>query len=747
MTNFSASTWITLEGGYAEVVPSEYALQTVTLNDTPSGGTIAWNTAENASALAVASGTTIVQPMTAASPGVPTAIGVVATPSPGWTFVNWTVNDSAAAYVVTGTVFSQVEFNSTGVVPLTITANFAVGGSVAGTLTVSPAGSGSVTLGLHPNHLTGGNGTVPNASFYVEEFPNSGFVVTGLSVTNGSALLVAGTTPVTRPWAPWVWIVTPNASAISLNATFAPLAYPVTFVANSPSGTPVGTLNGTPLTEDETVWLANGTYSLSVVLGSGVTFSSWTTSWSRLNLSNSSLPTTRLNVTGSGSVYALGQVGAPSPIVSASISPGEVDLLPGGSAGFNASVRCLGNTSCPSGATFAWSLTNATAGSLNATTGAAVEFLAGSVYATTDLLVNATLNGTSVTATAGPVAVVPALTGVVVVSLVPLTIYAGQSVGLTANISCTDALPCPSGATYDWNGGNASLGTVLSATGRTTTYESTPGVNGTAVVTVTATLNGANATAFADVAVVLPLLTGVVVAPATLATSAGASTNFSATPSCSAGAPCPAGTTFAWTLSPSALGTLSSASGAATVFTAGTSNVSGWLNASGTLNGVVVSASSVPVSVAAGPVVLVRVSIAPATATLGVGQSESFAANLSCSPSPCPSGIVVSWSLSAPVGTLSASTGAGVVFNATAAGNATLSANATVGGASSSGSAALTVTGVPGSGTTSSTPFYESPLLWLAVVVVLVVIFAAAILMRRDPTPPGPGSPGGTAPP
>ena len=260
MTNFSQSTWATFESGVSEILAVSSAVEAVTLNDSGSNGEVAWNTEGNATALSVPSGTTIDQTTTSASSSSPVVFGIVATPAPGWGFANWTVSPGAVAFVQAplGSA-TNVLFNSTGVTPVTITANYVASGSANGSLTVFPSGSGSVTLGFSSNHLTGGSGPIPNASFYVVEFPNSGDVVTGLTVTNGTATLVQGSSPTTRPWVPWVWVVTAVGPSTALNATFAPLTYPVTFVANPPTGDPVATLNGTSLGVGQTLWLANGT--------------------------------------------------------------------------------------------------------------------------------------------------------------------------------------------------------------------------------------------------------------------------------------------------------------------------------------------------------------------------------------------------------------------------------------------------------------------------------------------------------
>jgi hypothetical protein len=750
MTNFSQTTWVTLEGGLSEILAVGYSWQNVTLNTTTAAGEIAWNTAGNVSAVAVPSGTSFVQNTTPGSPGSPTVFGIVATAAAGWAFANWTVSNGTVAYVGNPLAFStNVVFNRTGISPVTITANFVAGGTVTGNLTVYPSGAGSVDLGYATGPLTGGNGTVPTGTFYVVQTPSPGYVVRGLAVTNGTAVLVQGTTPATRPWAPWVWLVTVvGPTAIALNATFSALTYPVTFVANSPDGNPVGTVNGTALGVDGTVWLANGTYSFSVALGTNVTFVSWSTSWGRLSVATPSLATTTVTVTGPGTVYALGTATAPSPLVAASIAPASATLSPGGQATFDATVRCIGNTTCPSGTTFVWSLTNGSLGTLNATNGTSVTFTAGAgIAGATNLTVNATLNGTSVISPAAPIAVVPALTGVTVRNATG-ELFAGQSASLRATVDCTDALPCPSGAAFAWSVATPSLGSVAPPTGSATTFQSAAGAVGTEIVSVTAALGNRTANGSASIAIVLPVLTSVTVAPATLTTGAGQTTDLLASPGCSDGLPCPAGTTFAWTVAPSSLGTLGSPTASSTSFLAGPTNETGWVNVTGTLNGVVVAAAAVTVSVETATPLLVGVSVTPTAPSIPVGTVETFTATLACSPAPCPTGATVSWVIAGSVGSLSTTSGSTTALTTTQSGNATVYANATLGGKTVGGSTTVHVTpAVRTPNSPSGTPLDQNPLLWIAIVVVVVVIVAAAILMRRGPTDPSTSPPPGTTSP
>jgi len=514
-------------------------------------------------------------------------------------------------------------------------------------------------------------------------------------------------------------------------------------------------LNGTTLGSGSTVWLPNGTYPLAATIAPNATFVNWTTSWSALRVLAPASTSTSVTVQGPGTVYALTKVSIVRPIVLATVTPGSATVRAGGQASFSVAVECLGNTTCPIGTTYVWTVANPSVGSLNTSTGPSVRFSAAQVYASTQLVVNATLNGTTVESGAVVLAVVPALTAARITPAAP-AVYSGQAANLGATLSCTANLSCPSGGTFVWALIGPSLGS-LTPTGGSGSYPSTaqflaaPGASGVQSVSLRVVLNGVNATGFATVTVTLPSLTSVVVNPASLTTGAGVTTNFTALGACTLGLACPAAPTFAWTLSSSALGALGASSGTTVAFTSGTSNLTGWLNVTGTLNGVSVAALSVMVSVHPATPVLEAVTVSPSPASLSVGSALTFTASLACAPAPCPSGVTVVWAVSPAVGTLSTTSGSSTTLTATAVGIATVYANATFGGKTVSGSASpVTVTSAPGGTTTSTTPLYENPLLWVAVVVVLVVIVAAIVLLRRGAggassrAPGEKGSPGGS---
>jgi hypothetical protein len=739
LTNFSSSTWISFEAGTSVVEPDGFAIQLVTLNETGGYGTITWNPDSNKSAQAVPNGTTL--PVNVSAASFP-SFSIVATPAAGWSFAGWYVSNRSVAFFSNPLSYStHVIFNTTGVTAVTINARFALGATAHVGIHATPAAGGLVSLGFAPPVGNGSTLLAPTGAVFVSAVPSAGYVVTGITADNGSLVsLVRGASPVTTPWTPSVWIFT-IARNTTLNATFAPLRYPVTFVANSPTGSPTATINGTVVGQGGTVWLPNGTYSLSTSLGSGVTFGNWTPSWSTLTVGSPGSASTQFNVTGPGTLYALGTVVLGPVLVENDLFPAAATLLPGGTLPLVTTVICLSHTACPPTVTYAWSLTNPLAGSLNRSTGSTVRFTAANVYDATGILVNATLNGTTVESIESFLSVLPALTGV---SVRPASssIFAGQSVGFAPTLTCTAGVTCPLGATFGGSLGSPSLGLLSSNLTFPVTFSAYPGVSGMENITINTTLNSVTVVAYAQVTVALPLLTSVAILPLSVSTPVGTVTNFTATPGCSAGLVCPAGAAFTWAVAPSTLGTLSTM-GAAAEFTAGASPGSGTVNVSTTLHGVTISGVSVAVVVTAstGALTLTSVTISPSALSLAVGAVGQFTATPSCTPSPCPSDVAIAWALSGNVGSVSPLSGASTNVMASHVGSGELYANATFSGRTLSATPApISVTSAGSS--SSSTPIYDNPLLWVAIVVVAVVAVAAIFLMRRGA--PGSGSGGGS---
>ena len=160
----------------------------------------------------------------------------------------------------------------------------------------------------------------------------------------------------------------------------------------------------------------------------------------------------------------------------------------------------------------------------------------------------------------------------------------GTSAVFTATPTCNRGT-CPSGATYTWTLTNNVLGSLSSSTSDPTTFTADSTV-GTDTLFVNATLNGETKEATASItirSIPVPTLASVSINPSSPSVTAGTTRTFAAAPTCNGGT-CPSGTTYAWTLSNS-MGTLNSATGSSTVFTAGSKTGTVTLTVEAALNG------------------------------------------------------------------------------------------------------------------------------------------------------------------
>ena len=177
-------------------------------------------------------------------------------------------------------------------------------------------------------------------------------------------------------------------------------------------------------------------------------------------------------------------------------------------------------------------------------------------------------------------------------------------------------------------------------------------------------------------------LSGLTVAPASFTVGTSSPQSLTATPSCTGGA-CPAGITYAWSVAPTSLGTLSATTGATVTFTSGTSAGTGTIYVNATYNGVTKGATSA-VTVTSAPVTLASVAISP-TGPVGVtpsGTSTFSASATSNTGSSLTSSTTFNWSLSnTALGSLSSPTGTSVTFTAgTSLGNLSICVNGTYSG-------------------------------------------------------------------
>ena len=190
-----------------------------------------------------------------------------------------------------------------------------------------------------------------------------------------------------------------------------------------------------------------------------------------------------------------------------------------------------------------------------------------------------------------------------------------------------------------------------------------------------------------------PRLSAVLVTPGNDSLNISTSQSFSASPSC-VGGPCPAGTTFSWSLNNTTLGTLSPTTGPSVTFTAGPTAGNVTLFANATLYSLTIQ--SAPVNIDIQPQLL-AVAIAPTAAIILNNTSINFTGNPSCKGGACPSSVAYSWSLNNTLGTLSSTTSPTVAFTSgSAPGNVSLYLTATWNGATvTSAPSHITISAVP----------------------------------------------------
>jgi hypothetical protein len=382
-------------------------------------------------------------------------------------------------------------------------------------------------------------------------------------------------------------------------------------------------------------------------------------------------------------------------IESVAIYPPSPTVAAGGIQAFTATPAC--SSTCPtSGITCAWSLTSTVLGSINPATGASTTFTAGTNGGTVGLYVNATLAGvtvmtlTIITVTTTPVNI---LTSVSVSPTSPI-VSATYTQVLTVSVSCSmSACPTPL-VTYAWALTSTALGSISIASTVSTVF--TAGTNaGTVGIFVNATLNGTTLMTYTVITVSAQInfLTSVTATPVSIDIDSGGTQIFTATPYCTS--TCPStGISYAWTLTSTALGTISSTTGSATIYTAGTSAVSGRIFVNATLAGVTKGSSALITVAVTPPVSLASVSVSPVASTVAADGIQVFTATPTCSATCPASGITYIWSLTSTLGSISADTGVTTIFTAGAnAGTVGLYVNATLSATTKEVSAIITATG------------------------------------------------------
>lgn len=267
---------------------------------------------------------------------------------------------------------------------------------------------------------------------------------------------------------------------------------------------------------------------------------------------------------------------------------------------------------------------------------------------------------------------------------------------------------------------------------------------GNGTVTVRATLNGTTLTASSALHVSAPprVLGSVAVTPPAAAVAINGSIVLNASAFDTYGQSLGNGPTFAWSVWPTALGTLNATSGAVVSFLAGPRAANGTVNVSATWNGVVRTASA-SINVSALLRELAAATITPAGANVTTNGTSSFSAvAVDTTGHAIAAGPVFSWSF-APLGLgrLTVASGASVTFEAgPVAGNGTLTVTATWNGRTVRDRVPVQVTaGGPGHSSSGPTSSGGSIPLWVWALVaagVVAAVVAVGTLARRGRRPP-----------
>ena len=281
------------------------------------------------------------------------------------------------------------------------------------------------------------------------------------------------------------------------------------------------------------------------------------------------------------------------PVLSSvSISPTSITVGVGNSTSFTAHPNCTGGT-CPSGATYSWSLQSSSLGSITPTSpGPTTTFTAGSTAGSEILYATASLNGVQQTGLAIiniTKGTVPTITGLTLTHSPSVTVQAGKAVDFNTTATC-NVSPCPTGIAYNWSLNNT-LGNLFSTSSASTTFTA-GSTAGFTFLTVTATLNGGSRQATSAITISstpVPALSSVSISPGPVTLSVGKAQDFTVTAACSLG-PCPASVTYVWKTNNS-LGSLNATTGSTVGLTAGASAGFLSLTATASYNGNSVNAS------------------------------------------------------------------------------------------------------------------------------------------------------------
>jgi hypothetical protein len=211
-----------------------------------------------------------------------------ALPLGGQTFVDWSVNNTAALWVASlSSPVTELTVNTTG----TVTALFVVGPPVNVTFDNAPATGGEIRFNYQ--YISGAsttNSTLTDGTYLLRAIPASGWVfgswtfTSNLSLVSGNLVVKGGGGTVT--------------------AHFTRASYAVSFVAEESTIFVNASIGGHDLTSGDTIYLTPGKYVLIALPGTDTTFLKWVITGSMF-VGNPLKGTTNLTVSGAGTLSAI----------------------------------------------------------------------------------------------------------------------------------------------------------------------------------------------------------------------------------------------------------------------------------------------------------------------------------------------------------------------------------------------------------------------------------------------------------
>ncbi len=267
----------------------------------------------------------------------------------------------------------------------------------------------------------------------------------------------------------------------------------------------------------------------------------------------------------------------------------------------------------------------------------------------------------------------------------PLNAASSSTTTLTASALDTSGSPITSGVTYTWSYSPTTLGSLSSTTGTSVTFTAgTSAVTGNIYVNASYNSLVKQASDPTTVSTTVSLASVAISPTGTVGVNPSGTKAFGATSLGTNGGSLTSSTTFNWTLSSTALGSLNASTGTAVTFTAGTTTGNVTICVNGTYSGTTKGPSCATISITNSPPTLTSVTISPSTSlTLGEGSTTTFNAQAKDQyGNNMSSGITYTWSLSAAsLGSLSSTTGTSDTFTAgtTAGATGTVSVTATSG--------------------------------------------------------------------